>query len=117
MRFLANENFPNPSIKLLRQSGYEVVSVFEELRGIDDESVLEKAVEENLIILTFDSDYGKLLFHYNLKPPPAVVYFRFKSYTPDESANILLKELKNPKFKLEGYFSVVEKDGIRQRRL
>jgi len=117
MRFLANENFPYPSIKILRESGYEIISIYEENRGIDDESVLKKAVDENLVILTFDSDYGKLLFHYKLTPPPAVVYFRFKSFHPADAAKILLKELDNQGLKLEGFFTVIEKEDIRQRKL
>lgn len=69
MQFLANENMPYPSIKILRDKGYEIISIYKELQGIDDEKVLTKAVEDNLVILTFDSDYGKLLFHYKLTPP------------------------------------------------
>ena len=117
MRFLANVSFPYPSIKLLRDSGYEIISIYEENRGIDDESVLKKAVDENLIILTFDSDYGKLLFHYMLVPPPAVVYFRFKSSHPADAAKILLEELENQNLKLEGFFTVIEREDIRQRKL
>jgi hypothetical protein len=35
MRFLADENFPLPSIISLRQVGYEVVSIAEESSGIE----------------------------------------------------------------------------------
>ena len=58
MKFLANENFPSPSIKILRESGYEVVSIAEDFSRISDEEVLQKAVSENFIILTFYRDYG-----------------------------------------------------------
>ena len=117
MKFLANENFPVPSLRILREKGYEVVSIYEEYRGIDDESVLNKAVEEELTILTFDSDYGKLLFYYQLTTPPAVVYFRFKSSHPEDAAKILLKEIEDHKLILDVFFTVIEKEGIRQRRL
>ena len=33
MRFLANENFPNPSIKILRENGFDVRSTAEEMPG------------------------------------------------------------------------------------
>ena len=59
MKFLANENFPYPSIKVLRDNGLEVYSIGEESSGISDEVVLNRAVVEDLIILTFDRDYGE----------------------------------------------------------
>jgi hypothetical protein len=37
MVFLANENFPMPSVKLLRQNGFEVISIQEDLGGISDD--------------------------------------------------------------------------------
>lgn len=117
MQFLANENLPYPSIKILREEGYKVISIYEEFRSIDDESALRKAVEEELIIITFDSDYRKLLFHYKLTPPPAIIYFRRKGYQPDDAAKMLLDGIEIQKIEIEGYFTVIEKDGIRQRRL
>jgi len=78
MRFLANENFPFPSIKILREKGFEVISISETLSGISDEEILRKASLENLIILTFDRDYGELIFKYQKENLPAVVYFRTK---------------------------------------
>ena len=58
MMFLANENFPRPSIELLRDSGINVKSIQEEFQGISDDIVINIATELDLIILTFDSDYG-----------------------------------------------------------
>ena len=40
MRFLANENFPLPSVHLLRQAGHDVVSITEESPGITDDRIL-----------------------------------------------------------------------------
>lgn len=44
MRFLANENFPLPSVRLLREAGHDVVSISEETPGITDSQVLSRAV-------------------------------------------------------------------------
>ena len=44
MRFLANENFPLKSILLLRENGFEVISVSEEMAGAKDRAILELAV-------------------------------------------------------------------------
>lgn len=117
MRFLANENFPFPSLKHLRHSGYEVISIAEELSGISDEEVLKKAVAEELIVLTFDRDYGELIFRYQQETPPAVVYFRTKGQAPEEAGKILVDKIERERIQLEGFFTVIEKTGTRQRRL
>lgn len=117
MKFLANENFPFPSTELLRIKGYEVKSIVEENRGISDEEVMQIAEEEKLIILTFDSDYGELIFRYRREKPPSVVYFREKGQTPIHAGEWLIEALENSKIKVEGYFTVIESTGIRQRKL
>lgn len=117
MKFLANENFPFPSIKLLRENGFEVISISEESGGISDEKVLEKAALENLIILTFDRDYGELIFKYRKNNPPSVVYFRTKGQTPNDAGKILVDKIKNHRLLLENFFTVIEATGVRQRKL
>ena len=116
MNFLANENFPYPSIKILREKGFYVKSIGEELGGISDESVMGIAVEENLIILTFDRDYGELIFKFQKDKPPTVVYFRLKGDAPEMAAALLLQIIKDG-ITIENHFTVVESTGIRQRKL
>ena len=74
MNFLANENFPLVSIKLLRDAGYNVASVIEETPGAKDHDILECAHVENRIVLTFDRDYGELIYKHKLPAPDGVVY-------------------------------------------
>ncbi len=115
--FLANENFPFPSIALLKKQGYEVLSICESHSGISDEKALQIAVEQQLIILTFDSDYGELIFKYQKEAPPSVIYFRHKGFNPIDVANILLELLKSKSFEFQDKFTVIEQDPIRQRLL
>jgi|ERR1019366_1317453 predicted nuclease of predicted toxin-antitoxin system len=117
IKFLANENFPFPSIKLLRDKGFEVLSIGEKYSGISDEQVLKIAVEKKLVILTFDRDYGELIFKYMKENPPAVIYFRTKGEHPTDSGKILIDLLQKPEFQLIGFFTVLEETGIRQRKL
>jgi predicted nuclease of predicted toxin-antitoxin system len=72
--FLANENFPRPSTDLLRENGFHVVSIQEKSAGASDEAVLQKAIEQDLIILTFDRDYGELIFRYAQQNPPGDLF-------------------------------------------
>jgi len=74
--FLANENFPRPSTVLLRESGFTVKSIQEDCPGIMDAEVMKIAIENNLIILTFDSDYGELIFKYAKDNPQSSIFQR-----------------------------------------
>lgn len=62
MRLLANENFPTSSVDLLRRAQHDVSSIAEESPGIKDDAVLARAVQQERLILTFDRDYGELIF-------------------------------------------------------
>jgi predicted nuclease of predicted toxin-antitoxin system len=115
MRFLANENFPALSISFLREIGLEIISIFELYRGSSDYEVIELAQAQNLIILTFDKDYGEIIFKYGIENPPPVIFFRYKGESPQVAGDKLLELLKNKDIKIEGRFTVVEKDSIRQR--
>jgi len=117
MNFLANENFPLFSIKLLRNAGYNAASVIEDTPGAKDHKVLKRAHDENRIILTFDRDYGELIFKHKSLAPVGVVYFRFDPSTPEEPAKILLNLIERSKVSLLGKFTVVERGRVRQRTI
>lgn len=117
MDFLANENFPLASIKLLRKAGYNVAAVIEDAPGSKDGDVLKAANASNQIILTFDRDYGELIYHYKAFGPAGVIYFRFDPANPEEPAIILLKILTEKEIVVMEKFTVVERNGIRQRHL
>jgi predicted nuclease of predicted toxin-antitoxin system len=117
MNLFADENIPLGSIKLLRKSGHNVSSVLEETPGAKDGDILKRACDENRTILTFDRDYGELIYRYKSYPPGGVVYFRFDPVTPEEPAEILLNILKNSHISIIGKFTVVERNRIRQREL
>jgi predicted nuclease of predicted toxin-antitoxin system len=113
--FLANENFPRPSTLILRENGFEIKSVQEEYSGIADPDVMQIAIALNLIILTFDSDYGELIFKYAKDNPPAVVYFRDKGNNPEFAALSLISLLEKNKLVLSDAFTVIEENNVRQR--
>ncbi len=116
IRFLANENFPFPSIEILRSKGFELLSISESYSGISDTAVISLANKTSSIILTFDKDYGEIIFKSGIKKPPAVVFFRFKGTNPESAAEILLSLFDVKKLSLENAFTVIEIDGIRQRK-
>ncbi len=90
MHFLANENIPVASIVLLEKRGYSIVSVGKECPGAKDSDIMKRAHSEKLVILTFDRDYGELIFKKKMASPQGVVYFRFDPATSTEPAEILI---------------------------
>ena len=113
--FLANENFPKPSTNTLRQNGFYIKSIQEDAPGITDIEVIKLALQDNLIILTFDSDYGELIFRYSAENPPSVVFFREKGNTPEFAGDMLVNLLNNKDILLRGAFTVIETNSVRQR--
>ena len=116
MRFLANENFPLTSVRLLRQAGHDVVSITEETPGVADDHILARAVIEDRIILTFDRDYGELIFHAGHAPAP-VLYLRYDPLTPEEPADHILRLLTITGLDLATQFTVAHRQRVRQRPL
>lgn len=85
--------------------------------GLPDEQVLSRAFREERIILTFDRDYGRLLYEVGLPSPTGVVYFRLVPSSLEEPAEYLLVLLRRADFSVSGMLTVVERDRVRQRPL
>lgn len=113
MKFLANENFPIPSVKLLQDNGLDVICVQDAKPSISDKDVLLWALDTDRIILTSDKDYGEIVFRNKLACP--VVFFRKKGDKPTDAAHELLALVN--KIDLSKKFTVIDETGIRQREL
>ncbi len=59
-RFLADECFSGPMFRALRAAGFDILRSTETLPSGDDESVLALAFREGRVLLTEDTDFGKL---------------------------------------------------------
>ncbi len=114
MKFLANENFPWPSVVFLRENNVEIKSIAQEFQGISDQEVMRIAISQNLTILTHDSDYGELIFRHGLKPESGVIFFRIHEFNPKDPGKILL-DLISKKFSFANALTVIDKNSIRQR--
>jgi predicted nuclease of predicted toxin-antitoxin system len=75
MRFLVDECTGPRVAQWLRDQGHEVYSVYEQSRGLDDASILQKAVAEDWILITNDRDFGEKVFR-ELHPHKGVVLLR-----------------------------------------
>lgn len=117
MRFLADENFPLASIRFLRLHGHDVAAMTEDAAGSPDTVVLARATDEGRVLLTFDRDFGDLIFRQGLPAVHGLVYFRFAPSTPIEAGEMVLLLLSLQHVALDGRFTVVEPTHLRQRPL
>jgi predicted nuclease of predicted toxin-antitoxin system len=76
MRLCANENIPGDGVAALRRQGHDVLWVREAMPGATDEQVIERAIAEQRLLLTFDKDFGELAFRHGRKAAAGVVLFR-----------------------------------------
>jgi predicted nuclease of predicted toxin-antitoxin system len=107
LRLLANENVPGPAVEALRAAGHDVVWVFEGPRGLDDPAVLKQAQAEGRILVTFDKDFGELVYQRGADASAGVVLFRITTSSSQEAADRVLRELTARGDELPGRFTVV----------
>lgn len=117
MKFLANENIPKKVCNRLRlEMDIDITSSLEIAQGLRDEEVISLAQEKGSIIITFDKDFGELVFkkRANVK---GIVLLRFAPVSPEFIFNKIKNLLLTGDIKLEGNFVVVEEDLVRVREI
>ncbi len=84
-RFLLDENIPRSIYRVLKEHSYYVEYV---PKGVDDETVINIAREENLVLITRDSDFADEIMY----PPgshPGIIVLRVHPVIP----RLLLEKL------------------------
>jgi len=114
-KLLANENVPLDSVTYLKNRGYDIKAIGIESFGISDKEVMAFAIAEERIIITFDRDYGELIFKHNFKPNEGVIYLRISEYESELPGIIIENLLLNTNFDTYRKLTVIDNDGIRQR--
>ena len=114
---LADENFPIASVVRLRSDGFDIVAISELAPGMPDVDVLSTACEQNRVLITFDRDFGELIYRDLAPVPPGVIYLRVTASSAEEPARVVADLLGDSSFEILGRFSVVTGDGVRQRAL
>ena len=116
MRVCANENIPEDCVIRLRDRGHDVLWIREAAPGSPDADVLARALAEVRLLITFDKDFGELVFRRSAKASHGIVLFRISqpsaTAVADRVAAVLASRDDWP-----GHFSVVDDFTIRLRRL
>lgn len=117
MRFLANENFPGPVIRALQAAGHDVVWARIDRPGATDADILNWAVLESRVLLTFDKDFGEHAGRSMQAPGCGVILVRMRTPKPAEQATNQLAEVIAGRSDWPGHFSVLEPGRVRMRPL
>ena len=107
---------PEPAARRLDASGLNVLAVRDACPGWVDGEVMALAVDEQRWIITFDRDYGDLVFKQSLPAPPAIVLLRESHYRPAEPADWVLSLLAQPDIYVVR-FVVFTRDKVRVRAM
>jgi predicted nuclease of predicted toxin-antitoxin system len=112
MRALADENYPAPSVQILREAGHDVVAVAETNPGLTNGDVAETAAGQGRILLTLDKDFGQIAFRERKVSLIGIVLVRGEGLRPDEPGQLLLEAMQAG-VDLEGQFVVLRRGQVR----
>ena len=116
MKLLANENFPLLVVSALRDIGHNVLWVRTDMPGAMDDVILQRAQDEERLVVTFDKDFGELAVRWGLPATCGVILFRLKTQSPDHLRTRVVETLAE-RVDWRGHFFVVEEHRIRSRPL
>lgn len=111
--FLADENIPLYVVKQLRKEGYNVISVTEEFAGSSDEKILELSSRNKWVLITFDKDFGELIYKQKYNKPYGIILMRVTPKSPEYILQLLKWLLLQRSISFEANFVVLNKDKVR----
>jgi predicted nuclease of predicted toxin-antitoxin system len=114
MKFLADEGVDRSIVTGLRSLNFDVFYVIEEVRSLDDETLLSIALAEERILITRDKDFGELVFRLN-RVHAGVILIRLEGYTTEERGQIACHMIQQYEDQLSKAFTVVQKGIVRIR--
>ena len=112
MRFLVDECTGPNVAEWLRDQKHEVFSVFEEAKGMDDDDIILKALEENWILITNDKDFGEKVYR-DSRFHKAIILLRLKDERSPAKIQVLSHLLRTYPDRLTNAFVVVTEKQIR----
>ncbi|MCJ7625925.1 MAG: DUF5615 family PIN-like protein [Anaerolineaceae bacterium] len=77
MKFLANECCDQSLVKALRADGHNVLYASEEMPGVSDDEILNRAFADERVLITEDKDFGELVIRLG-KPLWGLILLRFE---------------------------------------
>lgn len=114
LKFVLDVGVGNKTLQILRNNGYDVVSILEIEPSMDDSEILLIAENEGRMVVTMDKDFGELVYKSGQKHN-GVLILRLEDATGDEKAAIMEKILLSFAVQIEGKFCVFQNGRLRVR--
>jgi len=116
MHLLADENVPLPVVTALREEGHNAAWIGSPEPGLDDRAVLQRAHDEERLLITFDKDFGALTFQKEGPRPAGILLFRLPPLSKNALVQFMMETIAG-RSDWAGHFAVIEQDRIRMRPL
>jgi len=110
--FLANENVPADAVRAAQAAGIDLVWVGDTTPGATDDVVLAAAGATGRVLVTFDKDFGEMVFNLGRTASPGVILLRPRLRSPALVARFAVAVLTQP-ITWEGNFSVAREGQLR----
>ncbi|MGC9335466.1 MAG: DUF5615 family PIN-like protein [Anaerolineae bacterium] len=115
MRFLVDECTGPAVAGWLRQQNHDVFSVYEQARGMEDDRIIQKAFDENWILITNDKDFGEKVYR-ERRPHRGIVLLRLDDESSISKIDALQRLLRDYSERIPGSFVVVTETRVRFAR-
>jgi len=115
MRFLVDECTGPAVASWLRDQNHEVFSVFDEARGMDDDDIIGKALDEKWILITNDKDFGDKVYR-DGRLHRGVILLRLDDERPHAKIETLSRLLTAYRNRIPDSFLVVTERQVRFAR-
>lgn len=114
--FIADESCDFRIVKSLREAGFDVKAIVEEMPGATDPMVLNAALNEKRILLTEDKDFGEWVFAHK-SASSGVILIRYPANARLFMVETVLNLLEKQSNKLFAKFTVLEPGAARIRNI
>jgi len=112
MRFLVDECTGPAVAHWLREEGHDVLSVYDQARGSDDDKIMEIARSDARILITNDRGFGEKVFRQR-RPHHGVVFLRLDNERAQNKIRVLNQLICIHGNAIEDRFVVVTETQIR----
>ena len=115
MKFVADECVDKEIVASIRLLGFEVMYIADLSQSADDDFILNFSNSKNAILITYDKDFGELIFRQK-KISSGLILLRFEGLPAQLKAEIINDLIRNRKTELQNAFTVITDKHVRLRR-
>ncbi len=113
-QFIVDECTGRSVVHYLRENGFDVIGVTEVMPQATDSDILQRAVDENRIVITNDKDFGDMVYR-DRREHCGVILLRLSDDRAAQKVRVLAAVLSEHADKISQHFVVVTEDTIRIR--